>query len=111
VAKIHIYILHQAGDTGARNTAHPRSEDSNINNKIIIIIIIIIIGNSLEMRRQIINIYKDIINNFMELSPSLEAASHATTEELPNILLNPKIYYRDHKSPPLGFGLRKRYLL
>jgi hypothetical protein len=32
----------------------------------------------------------------MELNPSWEAASHATTQERPNILWN-----RVHKSPPL----------
>jgi hypothetical protein len=37
----------------------------------------------------------------MELNPSLEAASYAATEELPNILLNPKVYYSVHQSPLL----------
>jgi hypothetical protein len=42
------------------------------------------------------------ITNFMKLSPSLEAASCAATQELPNTLRKPKIYYRVHKSPPLA---------
>jgi hypothetical protein len=32
--------------------------------------------------------------NFMELSPSWEAANCAATQELPSILWNPKFYYR-----------------
>jgi hypothetical protein len=35
----------------------------------------------------------------MEMSPSLEAASCAATEESPNILCKPKVHYLIHKSP------------
>jgi hypothetical protein len=37
----------------------------------------------------------------MELSPSLEAASRAVTEEILSILVNSKVQYHIQNSPPL----------
>jgi hypothetical protein len=42
-----------------------------------------------------------LLSNFMELSPPWEAASCVATQQIPNILRNPKVNFSLHKSLPI----------
>jgi len=45
----------------------------------------------------------------MEQSPSWEANSHLTGQEIPRFLYDPKVHYRVHKSPPLVYVLSQMH--
>jgi hypothetical protein len=47
----------------------------------------------------------------MKHSPSLEADSHSSSEEIPHLLWNQNIHYRAHKNTPLVLILRQMNLV
>jgi hypothetical protein len=52
------------------------------------------------MRQALLTVWMSILTYSMEQSPSWEANRFVASQEIPRILLNPKVHYRIHNCPP-----------